>query len=68
MNINDLRNASELNKALAEADKAFDESISTLIQWLTAAMHGKYMDPSQAKKYFKEELDRREQQMKPTSD
>ena len=68
MNLNDLKNAGKINKELAEADKAFDESISTLILWLEKAVEVKYMNYEEAKKEFKAELERREQQMKPTSD
>lgn len=43
-------------KTLYEADKAFDESMTSLINWLQSAIATKYLTKDKAIKIFNEEL------------
>ena len=46
-------------KTLYESDKAFDESMATLINWLETAIGKEYLSSEKALEIFKEELKNR---------
>ena len=46
----------EMVKNLHEADKAFDESMESLMAWLNKAQSGGYLSNDDALKIFNEEL------------
>lgn len=50
---------SEMLKTLYESDKAFDESMATLINWLETAIGKEYLSSEKALEIFKEELKNR---------
>ena len=49
----------ETAKMQAEADKTFDESMTTLLQMLKQAVEDDRMSHDEANEYFKEQLDKR---------
>ena len=62
--INRKKHISEAIKSTAESQKAFDESISSLLKWLQIAVEAGRMSQDEANQYFKEESERRKNQVK----
>ena len=55
---------SEAIKSMAESQKAFDESINSLVKWLHEATAAGFISKAKAAEYFKEESERRKNQAK----
>ena len=57
----DMKKAQEIQfaKMRSEADKAFDESMTSLLQMLKQAVEDERMSHDEANQYFKEQLDKR---------
>ena len=58
------RSRSKAMQSIAESQKAFDESISSLVKWLHEAVIAGFMSKDEATQYFKEESERRKNQAK----